>query len=115
MALKKNYKRRKKIVRGTSERFRLLVTRSNKTLYGQIIDDVNSKTLITISGLTPEIKDEVSKASSKVEASSVIGKFLAEKAKTLDVTKVIFDRNGYLYHGRIKAFADGAREGGLEF
>ncbi|MBV1875953.1 MAG: 50S ribosomal protein L18 [Cycloclasticus sp.] len=109
------YKRRKKVVRGNAERLRVLIYRSNKTVYGQLIDDINGKTLMSLSGLSSDIKDEVSKTESKVEASALIGKRFAEKAKTLDASKVIFDRNGYLYHGRVKAFAEGAREGGLEF
>ena len=107
--------KRKKIVRGTSERPRLLVYRSNKTIYGQLIDDVNHKTLFTISGLNSEMSDIVKKAESKVDVSKEIGKAVAEKAKSLKIKQVVFDRNGYLYHGRVKALADGAREGGLEF
>ena len=112
MALK--YKRRKKVIRGTEERLRVLVYRSNKTIYGQLIDDVSNKTLLTVSGLTSELADKV-KGSNKVDASNLIGKHFAEKAKALKVSKVIFDRNGFIYHGRVKAFAEGAREGGLEF
>lgn len=113
MALK--YKRRKKVIRSTEERLRVLVYRSNKTVYGQLIDDINHKTLLTVSGLSEDLRDDVKNAGSKVEASTIIGKRFAEKAKALNASKVIFDRNGYLYHGRVKAFAEGAREGGLEF
>jgi large subunit ribosomal protein L18 len=108
-----NVKKRKKIIRGTSERPRLLVFRSNTTIYGQLIDDVNKKTLFTISGLSKDI--DVSKAESKVGASKMIGMAVAEKAKAMSITQIVFDRNGYLYHGRVKALAEGAREGGLEF
>ena len=107
--------RRKKRIRGNEERHRLLVFRSNTTIYGQIIDDVNHKTLLTVSGISKDIKAEVDKAKSKVEASEIVGKKLAEKAVSMKIKKVIFDRNGYLYHGRVKALADGARDGGLEF
>lgn len=108
-------KKRKKIIRGTSERPRLLVFRSNRTVYGQLIDDVANKTLFTVSGLNSEMQETLTKAESKVDASKEIGKAIAEKAKGLKISKVVFDRNGYLYHGRVKALADGAREGGLEF
>ncbi len=108
-----NIKKRKKIIRGTAERPRLLVFRSNTTIYGQLIDDVTKKTLFTVSGLSKDI--DVSKAESKVDASKKIGMVVADKAKALNISKVVFDRNGYLYHGRVKALADGAREGGLEF
>jgi large subunit ribosomal protein L18 len=111
----KNIARRKKIIRGTVERPRLLVYRSNKTIYGQIIDDINNKTLLTVSGFSPELKETLTSASNKVEASKIIGRTVAEKAKALNINKVVFDRNGYLYHGRVKALADGAREGGLDF
>lgn len=107
--------KRKKRIRGTVDRHRLLVYRSNTTIYGQIIDDVNQKTLLTVSGISKDIKEQISKAKSKVEASEMVGKILAEKAISLKIKKVIFDRNGYLYHGRVKALAEGAREGGLEF
>lgn len=109
----KKITKRKKIIRGTAERPRLLVFRSNTTIYGQLIDDVNKKTLFTVSGLSKDI--DVSKAESKVDASKMIGQAVAEKAKSLKISKIVFDRNGYLYHGRVKALADGAREGGLEF
>lgn len=107
--------KRKKIIRGTEDRPRLLVYRSNKTIYGQLIDDVNQKTLITVSGMNAEVKEQVEKAESKVDASKTIGMIVAEKAKAMNISQVVFDRNGYLYHGRVKALADGAREGGLEF
>lgn len=103
-----------KKIRGNSERPRLLVFRSNKTIYGQLIDDSTDKTLVSVSGLSSELKDEL-KGKNKVDQSKIIGKCLAEKASALKVKQVIFDRNGYLYHGRVKALADGAREGGLEF
>ena len=104
-----------KVIRGSEDRPRLVVYRSNKTIYGQIVDDVNHKTLISVSGLTKDIKNSVSKAKSKVEQSKIIGTTLGEKAKALKIKKVVFDRNGYLYHGRVKALADGARDTGLEF
>ena len=102
-------------LRGTEERPRLVVYRSNKTIYGQIIDDINHKTLLTVSGQSKDLKQDIKKAKSKIEQSKAIGLKLGEKAKKLKISKVVFDRNGYLYHGRVKALADGARESGLEF
>jgi large subunit ribosomal protein L18 len=103
-----------KKIKGNTERPRLLVFRSNKTIYGQLIDDAQAKTLLTVSGLSTDLKGEL-KGKTKVDQSKIIGKKLAEKAVALKVKSVVFDRNGYLYHGRVKALAEGAREGGLEF
>ena len=94
-------------VQGTAERPRLVVFRSDKHIYAQIVNDVARHTLLTVSdaGLT-----------GKKSAKSVdVGKLVAEKAKAAGISKVVFDRAGYQYHGRVKAVADGAREGGLEF
>lgn len=99
---------RKKVV-GTTERPRLAVYRSLANIEGQVIDDTKGVTLLGISTLA--VKDEVSKG----ERGRLAGKLLAERAKEAGITKVVFDRGGYLYHGRVKAFAEGAREGGLEF
>ena len=103
-----------KKITGSTERPRLLVFRSNKTIYGQLIDDTKHKTLLTVSGLSTDLKNEL-KGKTKVDQSKIIGQKIAEKAKAIKVKSVVFDRNGYLYHGRVKALADGAREGGLEF
>lgn len=111
-------KRRKhirKVVKGTSERPRLVVFRSNKNIYGQIIDDMSGKTLASSSSLSPDIKDRIDGAKNKVEKSKIVGSHIAEAAKTKKIDKVVFDRAGYRYHGRVKAFAEGAREGGLKF
>jgi large subunit ribosomal protein L18 len=108
-------KRRKKKVIGTPERPRLVVYRSLKYIYGQIVDDVNHKVLLACSNVSKKTAGEVSKAGKKTGASHALGKVLAEKAKTKKISRVVFDRNGYLYHGRVKAFAEGAREGGLKF
>ena len=105
---------RKKIY-GTSERPRFSVYRSLNDIYGQIIDDSAGKTLVALSSNSKEIKDEVAAAKTKVEKSAIVGKLLAQKAVEKKIAAVVFDRNGYLYHGRVKAFADGAREGGLKF
>ncbi len=105
---------RKKIL-GTAERPRLTVYRSLGNIYGQIIDDATGKTLVAASSASKDVKDEMASAKSKKDKSVVVGKFLAKKALEKNIKNVVFDRNGYLYHGRVKALADGAREGGLKF
>ncbi|MBO5233395.1 MAG: 50S ribosomal protein L18 [Prevotella sp.] len=98
----------RKNVNGTAERPRLSVFRSNKQIYAQVINDVNGQTITSASSLGFE-------AMPKIEQAQKVGALLAEKAKAAGVTAVVFDRNGYLYHGRVKALADAAREGGLNF
>ena len=95
-------------VAGTAERPRLVVFRSLKHIYAQLVDDTANKTLATVSDLTIE-------QGKKGERAAEVGKLIAERAKSVGVTRVVFDRAGYRYHGRIKAVADGARKGGLEF
>ncbi len=98
-------------IRGNAECPRISVYRSNTQIYCQLIDDLKGHTLVSVSS-----KDSsVEKGQNKVEQSRAVGKLLAAKAKEVNIEKVIFDRSGYLYHGRIKALADGAREGGLNF
>ena len=97
---------------GTSTTPRLSVYRSNKEIYAQIIDDETKTTLCSASSLDKDLKLE---NGSNVEAAKVVGKSIAEKAKKAKITKVVFDRGGYLYHGRVEALADAARENGLEF
>ena len=104
---------RKKVV-GTTERPRLAVYRSLNNIEAQVIDDTRGVTLLGISTLSGNVK-EGSAELSKADRGRLAGKLLAEKAKEQGITKVVFDRGGYLYHGRVKAFAEGAREGGLEF
>ncbi|MDK2921240.1 MAG: large subunit ribosomal protein [Desulfonauticus sp.] len=106
--LKRKIRIRKKI-RGTSERPRLVVFRSNRYIYAQVIDDLAGKTLVSYSSLVMG-KKNVTK-----EVAKEVGKKVAELAKGKNIEQVVFDRNGYLYHGRVKALADGAREGGLKF
>jgi large subunit ribosomal protein L18 len=101
----------RKRLSGSSERPRLSVFRSNKGIYAQIIDDVTGKTLVSASSLSKEFQSEGSKG----EQSVAVGKLIAEKAKAAGIEQVVFDRNGYLYHGRVKQLAEGAREGGLNF
>ncbi|GAA4784919.1 50S ribosomal protein L18 [Olivibacter ginsenosidimutans] len=101
----------RKHLSGSAERPRLSVYRSNKGIYAQVIDDVTGKTLASASSLSKDF----SATGTKVEQSKAVGKLLAEKAKAAGINQVVFDRNGYLYHGRVKSLADGAREGGLDF
>ena len=101
---------RKKIF-GTAERPRMSVFRSNKDIYVQLIDDTIGHTMIAASSQDEGIKKDVNKS----EQSTQVGEKLAEKAKEAGLEKVVFDRGGYLYHGRVKALAEGARKGGLQF
>lgn len=102
----------RKIVSGTAERPRMSVFRSNKQIYAQLIDDTQGITLLTISSKAKEIAE---KEATKSEKAALVGKMMAEKALVAGITNVVFDRNGYLYHGRVKQLADAAREGGLKF
>ena len=105
---------RKKIF-GTPERPRLTVYRSLSEIYGQIIDDVNGVTLVAVASNGKTDKEAVVGAKTKTEKGVMLGKLLAKKAAEKNITAVVFDRNGLLYHGRVKAFADAVREGGLKF
>ncbi len=100
---------------GTAERPRLSVFRSNKHIYAQVVDDSKGHTLFAASDLSPQLREILSENSKKRERAHELGKFVAERCRELGITKVIFDRNGYLYHGRVREVAIGAREGGLEF
>ncbi len=103
---------------GTPERPRLVVFRSHKHIYAQIVIDnpVGPCTVITgASSLSPEIREEISKAKGKVEKARIVGRLIARRALAKGITKVSFDRGGYRYAGRVKALAEGAREGGLQF
>jgi large subunit ribosomal protein L18 len=101
-------------IKGTIDRPRLSVYRSNENIYAQIIDDTNSRTLISCSTLDRSIKLTLSNGRT-CEASRLTGEKLAELSLKKNITKIVFDRGPYLYHGRIKALADGARAGGLQF
>ncbi len=114
--------RRKKIqqhirkrITGTTALPRLSVYRSLNNIFGQIIDDTTGTTLAAASSLSKELKEETAAAKGKVSKSALVGKLIAKKALEKNIKNVVFDRSGYLYHGRVKAFADGAREGGLKF
>ncbi len=110
----KRHKRIRVNLSGTAERPRLTVYRSTKHIYVQIIDDVKGVTLVSAGSVEPEVKAKMAHGGN-IEASKVIGKLVAERAKNAGVSKVVFDRGGFLYHGRIAALADAAREAGLEF
>lgn len=112
--LRKKKHIRKKIF-GTPERPRITVFRSLKHVYAQLIDDTSHKTIITVSSLSKDLHKEIAKAKSKTEVAKIVGLNIAKKAKDLNYSNVVFDRAGYIYHGRVKAFAEGAREGGLIF
>jgi len=101
-------------VSGTTERPRLCVYRSLGHIYAQVIDDRSGKTLVSASSVDKETKKHL-KGGGNVAAAKVIGKAIAERAKSAGVSKVVFDRGGYKYHGRVKALADAAREAGLQF
>jgi len=111
---RRHHRIRNKIA-GTADRPRLVVFRSLNHIYAQLVDDSQSRTLISASTALPDLKTKLKGAKGKIEKSKVVGQFLAERAKSAGIGKVAFDRAGYLYHGRVKALADGAREGGLEF
>lgn len=110
---KRRLRVRKKVV-GTPERPRLNVFRSLKHIYAQIVDDTRGVTLVSASTLSPELRGSLSGGGNR-EAASAVGKLIAEKALQKGIKKVVFDRAGYLYHGRVKTLAEAARENGLEF
>lgn len=105
---------RNKIRRIQSGRARLSVSRTLKHIYAQIIDDVNSKTLVAASSLAPELKGQI-KSGGNVSAAEAVGKLIADKALAKGLKQVVFDRGGHVYHGRIKALAEAARKAGLDF
>ncbi len=115
IARKRRARRARRKVLGTSDRPRLAVSRSLKNVYVQLIDDVAGATLLGISSSHPDIRVMKKDDGGKTAVSKTVGKLVAEKAKDKGISKVVFDRSGFLYHGRVKAVADGAREGGLEF
>ena len=107
--------RRKKRIVGDGDRPRLVVFRSLNNIYAQIIDDFEQKTLVGLSSNSSAVKTKIKKAKTRTEVSKIIGTEIAKLAKKQKISKVVFDRNGYKYHGRVKAFAESAREAGLEF
>lgn len=112
--LERRKARVRKKVQGTSERPRLTVFRSNAHIYAQVVDDIAGLTLAAASSKDVNLRETV-KSGSSAAAAQAVGKLLAERARAANVTNVVFDRNGRLYHGRVKALADASREGGLAF
>ncbi|MGE0785620.1 MAG: 50S ribosomal protein L18 [Sandaracinaceae bacterium] len=113
-SLARRKKRIRKKVNGTSERPRMSVFRTAKHIYAQVINDETGTTLATASTLSKDVKDKLSGVN-KTDAAKLVGAAIAQACKGKGVEKVVFDRNGFIYHGRVKALADAAREGGLNF
>ena len=114
-ARQKRHERIRLRLAGSPERPRLAVFRSLNHIYAQVIDDASGKTLLSVSDLSKEIREKLQGLKGQVALAKQVGKAAAQKAAERGITKVVFDRNGYLYHGVVKAVADGAREGGLKF
>ncbi len=110
----KRHLKARNVIKGTPERPRLNVFRSSKHIYAQIIDDVQGITLVSASSNDKELKASIGYGGNK-EAAKLVGKAIGERAKAKGIEQVVFDRGGYLYHGRVKELADGAREAGLQF
>jgi large subunit ribosomal protein L18 len=110
----KRHNRVKKRVSGTSERPRLCVFKSLNHTYAQIVDDVSGTTVLTVSTLSPDIREKI-KNGGNIEAAKAVGESVGKKALEKSISKVVFDRGGYPYHGRVKALAEAAREAGLMF
>ena len=108
-------RRIRKKIEGTTECPRLAVFRSLKHIQAQLIDDSRQKTLISVGSLSKSLQAEIKKANGKSEAAKIVGNAIGEEAKKKKISKVVFDRSGYIYHGRVKALAEGAREAGLKF
>lgn len=114
VARRKRHARIRRRLSGTPERPRLAVYRSEKHIYAQVVDDVKMHTLAAASTVDKSLREGVGHGNT-VEAARAVGRLVAERAKAIGVTRVVFDRGGYLYHGRVQALADAAREAGLEF
>ncbi|HEY9636103.1 MAG TPA: 50S ribosomal protein L18 [Coleofasciculaceae cyanobacterium] len=112
--VRRRHHRVRRKVNGTAERPRLAVFRSNEHIYVQVIDDVQQHTLVAASTLEPSLKSEL-KSGATCEASAEVGKLIAQRLLEKGISKVVFDRGGNLYHGRVKALAEAAREAGLDF
>ena len=118
-AIKARNRRRRNRSKGNivrhASRHRLVVFRSNKNMSAQLVDDFNGKTITSASSLDKPLKNKVAKLKTKTEVSVFIGKMIADNAKTKKISKIVFDRNGFPYHGRVKALAESARKNGLKF
>lgn len=113
-ARKVRQRRVRRKIQGTPERPRLSVFRSNKHIYAQVIDDTTNRVLTAVSSVSKDFR-ETRKAGGNIEGATLVGEMVAEKSLQQGIQRVVFDRNGFLYHGRVKAVATGAREKGLEF
>ncbi len=116
--LRLRHRRRKAIrskISGTTDRPRVAIFRSNTQIYAQIIDDEQGKTLVSVSTLDKTLIDKLKAGKNRTEQSEVVGQALAERALAQEIKQVVFDRGGYIYTGRVKSLAEGARKGGLEF
>jgi large subunit ribosomal protein L18 len=111
----RRHMRIRKKVMGTAERPRLTVFRSLNHIYAQLVDDLTGRTILTVSSMDKEVAPNLKETKGKIEAGKLVGKQIAARAKEKGIERVCFDRSGYLYHGRVKAVAEGAREGGLNF
>jgi large subunit ribosomal protein L18 len=111
---KRIHTRIRKVVKGTGERPRMAVFRSNKQIYVQFIDDTKGLTLASVSSLDKSLTEQVS-GKRGMEVAKIVGKLSAERAQAAGISEVVFDRGGYLYHGKVKVLAESAREGGLKF
>ena len=111
---KRKHVRVRKKISGTTECPRLCVYRSNSHIYAQIIDDTEGTTLVAASSLDKDVKSQVSNGSN-IEAAKEVGKLIAKRAQDKEISEVVFDRGGYIYHGRVAALAEAAREAGLQF
>ncbi len=109
------HRRVRKKIRGSSAKPRLCVFRSLKHIYAQVIDDTTGTTMIAMSTETPAVRDRLEAGMNRIAQSKLVGQALGEKAKEQGISQIAFDRGGYMYHGRVKALADGVRESGLEF
>ncbi|HEY7662579.1 MAG TPA: 50S ribosomal protein L18 [Xanthobacteraceae bacterium] len=112
--VRRTAKVRRNVRRAAGDRARLSVFRSSKHIYAQVIDDASGLTIVSASSLEKDMRDGL-KTGANVDAAKAVGKRLAERASAKGIKRVVFDRGGYLYHGRVKALADAAREGGLDF
>lgn len=111
----KRHRRVRKKITGVPECPRLCVFKSLKHIYAQIIDDYNGITLVAASTLSSDIRDKVTNSSKNIQAAKLVGELIGRKAIEKNITKIVFDRGGYLYHGKVKALADAVREAGLKF
>ncbi|MEW6271357.1 MAG: 50S ribosomal protein L18 [Thermodesulfobacteriota bacterium] len=105
----------RKRLQGTDQRPRLTVFRSLKHIYAQVISDESGRTLVSASSLSPEVRDKLGGKSGNKQAAREVGQLVARRAKDAGIAQVVFDRNGFLYHGRVRTLAEAAREGGLQF